>query len=750
VTSRSAVVVALSLAAVACSRPAAEPPADAGPVALPVAAGPGAGLPEPWASQPALIQAPARAEPRALQVPEVERLALANGLEVRLMREGSLPRVHLRLWLPAGTDQEPRERRSLAGFAARMLTRGTRTRSAERIAETIDQVGGRLVASADEDGTLVSCEALSKDLATCLELLPDVALRPTFPEAELGRVRDELLAGIKQRRDMPKALTGDHFANLLWGEDHVRGWPETPATVGAVTREDLVAWHAARFRPMGAILFVAGDFEPAALRPRLEGAFGAWPRGSAPPPAVYPEPVLQGLSLRLVDKPDQAQTQIMLGHLGLQSAAPDFLATTLFNYTLGAGRFSSRLMKVVRAEGGKSYHASSRFEAGRERGAFWAYTFTSNAQAVHTLKLVLDELDRMRREGPTPAELEDARSHLAGNHPLRFESPFALADALLDAELEGLDEAWVRDFPLRVSAVALEEVRAAAARRLDPARVAVVLLGKAVEVEPLLAAAGYTWEKVGYLEPISARERAALKASLAEPLDPARVEAGRRLLDEALLAKGGKDRLLAVRDIQLKGAGKLSAQGQTFELQVTGYFGVPDRKRLDLGLPMGTITTVVTPEAAWGGMGAMTKDAPPEVVAKERAQMWRHKDLVLLRHLEPGVVVVAREPVEQGGVRYDVVELRRPDGSMRTAVWLEPATRMLARLVYDQDGEEAEEIYSDYRPVGGLQMAFAQKQSGPSGQVELTLSEIKVNAGLPAGVFDRPAAAAPGPAPEKP
>jgi zinc protease len=751
---RLALLALWALTAAACAQGSVEPPADVGVAPADAGAAPAAepaptapGLAEPWASQPDLIQAPARAEPKALQVPALERFALPNGLQVRIMREASLPLVHLRLLVPASTDQEPRELRALAQFAASMLTQGTKSRSAEQIAATIDQVGGSLSASADPDGTMVTCEVLTKDLGTCLELLPDVILRASFPESEMGQVRDQLLAGIKQVRDTPQLLVKEHFANLLWGEDHVRGWPQTAKTVGAITRKDLVTWHAERFQPMGSILFVAGDVNPTELKPLLEKAFGGWPKAGVPPPRAFPEPSLKGLTIRLVDKPDLTQTQIMIGHPGLAAADPDFLATTLFNYSLGAGAFSSRLMKVVRSEGGKTYHASSHFDAGRERGPFWAYTFTNNAQVVATLKLVLDELEKMRREGPTPAELEDAKSNLAGNHPLHLESPFALADALLGAEVEGLDADYVRDFPLRVNAVGLDEVKSAAARRLDPGNAVVVLVSKAEELEPLLKAAGYTWEKVGYLEPTSARERAAAKADLATPLDPAKVEAGRKLLDEALAAKGGLDKLRAVKDIQLKGTGKLSAQGQTFDVQVSGYFGVPDRKRLDLTLPMGTITTVVTPEAAWGGMGAMTRDAPPELVAKEQAQMWRHKDLVLLRHLEPGVVVVAREPVEEGGVRYDVVELRKADGSLRTALWLDPKTRMLARLVYDQDGEQAVEKYSDYRPVAGLQMSFAQQQTGPSGQVELTLSEVKVNAGLPAGLFDRPKAPEPAPAP---
>jgi predicted Zn-dependent peptidase len=148
-------------------------------------------------------------------------------------------------------------------------------------------VGGRLTASADDDGTQVTCRVLSKDVGACLELVPDVVLNPAFPEAELGQVRDQLLASVKQVRDMPQLLAREHLANLLWGEAHVRGWPMTAASVQAITRQHLVDWHAAAFKPNGSILFAAGDFEPVALRAALEKAFGVWPQGPLPPPRVY-------------------------------------------------------------------------------------------------------------------------------------------------------------------------------------------------------------------------------------------------------------------------------------------------------------------------------------------------------------------------------------------------------------------------------------------------------------------------------
>jgi len=268
----------------------------------------------------------------------------------------------------------------------------------------------------------------------------------------------------------------------------------------------------------------------------------------------------------------------------------------------------------------------------------------------------------------------------------------------------------------------------------------VVLVGKAADVEPQLKEADLPYEKVGYLEPTTATARKAKQAERSAPADPARTTKGRAMLDQALAAKGGADKLKAIEDIWMTGQGQMEAQGQKFEAKVRGWFQVPDRRRVEIEIPMGTIVSVVTPDAAWGGLGAMIRETPAEVISEERASLWRHKDLILLRHLESGEVYVqAREPVERDGQRLDVVELRKPDGSLATKVLLDPETHLIARLEYDKRGQAAFEAYSDYRPVEGVQMAFGQQQAGAGVKVSLQLAEVKINAGIPAGKFDKPA-----------
>ncbi len=697
---------------------------------------------DPWAGRGDLIKPPEPAAPAAVKLPTVESFGLPNGLQVRLVSDHSWPLVNMHLVVvSAASDQEPFEKRGLSIFVSEMLDKGTKTKSAEQIAETIDFVGGSLSAWADRDGTHVVCQSLSKDVDTCLELMADIVLHPSFPEAEMGTISDRLVASVRQVRDSDSALMNEHFNNLLWGDKNIRGRPLTIKSINAITRADLTAWHAQRFGPQGTFLAAAGDLDAAGMHEHLDQRFGAWKKIQAPKIAAYTEPQLKGVKIRLVDKPDQTQTRIRIGHLGIAHADKAFLPLLLANYSLGGGAFSSRLMKVVRAKGGKTYGARSGFDRQRLRGDWTTSTFTRNAETIATLKLVLAEIHKMHDSGPTEAELADAKSNMAGSYTMHFETAAGVANMVLVSELHGLDAGFVSDYPLRLTAVTLAQAKQTAAELLHPDDLAIVLVGKAADIEPQLKAAGYVYEKIGYLDPTMTCERKARHEQGLAKIDPKRTAAGLKLIGQALEAKGGAKRLLDIRDIQVKGKGWMKMQGKKIDIELQGYFVVPDRRRVEIKTPMGIIMTVITPESVWGGMGAFTREAPAARAKTARESVWRNKDLILLRpSQDKKTIVQVRDPQEDGGKRYQIVELRRPDGSLPTSVWLDEKTHLMTRLVYEREGEQVVERYDDYRPVDKVLMPFHQIQKGGGLDLDLRLSQVKLNAGVPKDKFVRPKA----------
>ena len=215
---------------------------------------------------------------------------------------------------------------------------------------------------------------------------------------------------------------------------------------------------------------------------------------------------MSGPVVRMVDKPDLTQATIAVGSLGITKKDPDYLNLVLGNYVLGGGGFSSRLMKSIRSKGGKTYHASSRFAAGRTKGPFMAFTYTRNRETSDTLKMLLDEIAKIRTEGVTEEELQAAKNNLAGSYAIALQSPSGMADELSAAEFYGLGVEFVRKYRKLVTAPTLADVNAALKKHLSLENLALVVVGKADEVMEQIAKFGKP-QKVDYLAPVPDEER---------------------------------------------------------------------------------------------------------------------------------------------------------------------------------------------------------------------------------------------------
>jgi zinc protease len=512
-------IVAAALAACAATPP--KPAESAGPAAASAAA-PAANVPaaapaDPWAGRKDLLAAPPPPKPTALALPAIERFTLANGLQVLVVARKDLPIASFGIAVRAGGYDERRDGLGVSDFMAAMLRRGTKTRSADDISRAIDFVGGTLDAQASNESMSASCSVLSRDAALCLDLLSDILLRPSFPEDEMPEVRDQMLAAIATRYDNPHALGSVHFDNQLFGDKHPDGWVLTPEDVRKITRADLEKFWKTYIRPNRAVLAIAGDVDVARLRTDVGKAFGAWSRATVPFRPVWKLPALDATRVLLVDRPDLTQTTIVLGHGGIEHADPRWYAATLMNYVLGGSDFSSRLMTEVRAKRGLTYGIGSSFGASLYPGAFRVVASTRNVTAVEALRAAIDEIRRMRAEGPTPAELEKAKGFYAGSTPFSLQTASGIAAALVAAELHGLGDAYVRELPLRLAAVDVAAVRTAARDLLRPEALEVVIVGRGDAVAPLLTKAGLTFERIHFKDPIDAAARAAVRAADKRP-----------------------------------------------------------------------------------------------------------------------------------------------------------------------------------------------------------------------------------------
>lgn len=419
----------------------------------------------------------------------VQRWVMPNGLAVLFVERHAIPAVHAHLVIRTGAVADPAGRTGLAALTAGVLTKGTAARSAVEIAEAVDFIGGSLGADAAEDFSGVSLTVLKKDLAAGLSLLSDVVLHPSFPPAEVERVRRETLSAIQADQDDPGAVAEKTFAPLVFGA-HPYGRPVegVDATVSILTREETVAFHRTYYRPNNAVLVLVGDLTLKEARRTAQTAFGAWEKKAVPPvtvPAVAP---VRERRVSLIDK-DLSQATVVLGHVGIARSDPDFYAVTVMNYILGGGSFSSRLMGRIRDDEGLVYGISSGYDAKQYPGAFSVSLQTKTESAAVAIREVIEEIAKIRTQGVTDAELEAAKSYLAGSFPLRYETNSRLAVLLGMVELYGLGLTYFEDYPRKIRAVTLEDVRRVASERLDPERYVLVVVGRTGKMDLGLAPA---------------------------------------------------------------------------------------------------------------------------------------------------------------------------------------------------------------------------------------------------------------------
>ncbi|HUQ52043.1 MAG TPA: pitrilysin family protein, partial [Gammaproteobacteria bacterium] len=267
-------------------------------------------------------QGPNRSSPPALgpqprlTLPAVQERKLANGLRVLLLEAHEVPLVQINLLFDAGSADDSTGQFGIASFTAAMLDEGAGARSALEIADAVEYLGAELGTSSSFDASAVRLNVPTRRLEQALPIMADVALRPTFPAAELERLRQERLTALIQTRDDPAGVAPPAFARVVYGATHRFGTSTigTTATLEAVTDEQLRAFHAARYRPDNATLIVVGDVTPASVLPLLESAFGGWRADRSPARAQLPaaSPPAER-EITIVDIPGAEQSQIRIG-----------------------------------------------------------------------------------------------------------------------------------------------------------------------------------------------------------------------------------------------------------------------------------------------------------------------------------------------------------------------------------------------------------------------------------------------------
>ena len=396
-----------------------------------------------------------------------QRSVLGNGMILLTSEQRALPMVSIELLIDAGSRHDTPKQEGLANLTARLLTYGTQRRTALQISDTLDFIGAGLSTGCGEDLATVSMTVLKKDLATGLELLAEVLTLSTFPQEEIDRQKQSIIASIKAREENPGDIAQRRFAAALYPQSpYGRPVEGTEASVKGLEQQSLRAFYERYYRPNRTILSVVGDISHQEIARALNEAFRSWPKGEPATAPVAPSKVGTAETLR-VNK-ELTQANIILGHEGVGRENPDYYAIQVMNYILGGGGFSSRTLDSIRNERGLAYSVYSYFSAEKGHGTFELVMQTKNETALEAIRIAKAEIRRMREELVTGEELSDAKDYLTGSFPLRFDTNRKVANFLAQVEYFQLGLDYPERYADFIKKVTREDVQHVAQKYLKP------------------------------------------------------------------------------------------------------------------------------------------------------------------------------------------------------------------------------------------------------------------------------------------
>lgn len=419
-------------------------------------------------------------EPVEFSPPEPERVVLDNGLVVYLLEDHELPLVTVTATMRTGSWLDPADKVGLAAMTgAVMRTGGGGGLSAEQVDAELEQFAGDIHIGIGRQSGSASLDVLSKDLNRGLEIFAGLIRSPAFEPARLDLAKLQAIEGIRRRQDSPGSIVSREFTKALYGADHPTARESSVDSIKRLTRQDLIVFHRSTIHPNGMLLGVTGDFTKDEMLALLRKVFGDWQKGAVPElkiPDVSDADMSHSV-VRFINK-DTSQTHLRVGHLSIKESDPDYVALAIVNDILGGSSFRSRLFNDVRTKRGLAYSVGSRFITGMHDQGVWlmrAETKLTSTQDV--IERFVANMERMREEPVTDAELAEAKEAYVNSFVFSFASSSAIVSRLIELEYDGLPKDFLQQLRAQVIQLTKDDVLAAARKHLHPDRLKIIAVG---------------------------------------------------------------------------------------------------------------------------------------------------------------------------------------------------------------------------------------------------------------------------------
>jgi len=406
-----------------------------------------------------------------------ETFELSNGIRVWHLENDRLPLVSVRAVVRTGAIWEPADRQGVADLTGRMLRRGgTSTRTADEVDEELDFLAAQLGSFVGDEQGAVTLNVLTENLDAALAIFADLLRNPAFDESKLGVQKNLIKEQIRRQNDNPIQVAVREFGKLLWGENHPRARTPTEESVDALTRADVVDFHARFFRPGNVMIGVAGDVSRKEIRRKLDALLGDWRGGEVSFPEVPAAPPVEARVAIAAKK--LPQSTVLIGHLGPRETDPHRASGQVMMNILGEGGFTSYIVDRVRNDEGLAYAAGGFLSFGEmDAGGVVTYALSKSETTCRAAELIIQQIERIQTEPVTDEELVRARDGILNSEAFQYETGGQIVENLLRLVYFGLPPDHDQKVLERVADVGPDDVREAARALLDRHRLTVLAVG---------------------------------------------------------------------------------------------------------------------------------------------------------------------------------------------------------------------------------------------------------------------------------
>ncbi|MDZ4722636.1 MAG: pitrilysin family protein [candidate division Zixibacteria bacterium] len=671
-------------------------------------------------------------------IPQVERVTLDNGIRLYLLEDKSLPVVNMSVRVNAGSYLEPADKVGLAGICGEVLrTGGTKKWTGDEIDAALEAVGGSVETGIGLLSGNASVNVLTDYTDLGLEVLSEVLQRPVFDEDKIDLAKVNNRSAISRRNDDPQDIGSREFSKLIYGAESVYARQTEYESISAITRDDLVQFHATYYKPENIQIAVWGDINKAGMIDKIKQHFGAWQKGSTPVPPPPTVDYTYESKVYYVSKDDVNQSNIYIGHIGGLVSDPDYAARIVMNNILG-GSFGSRLFNTVRSKEGLAYSTFGVYTANiAYPGVFYNYVGTKSETTAKAIKVMLQEIKRIQTDAPTPEEMAMGKDGYLNSFVFNFDSKGEVINRLMTYDFYKLPDDLIFRQKAEVEKVTSADVIATAKKNLRTDAMNILVVGKGKDFEMPLDQLGLGAITTLDVTIPSGEEKKELAVT------PENMSKGKELLDKAVKAHGGLDQFKKINSISMKGTVTVTTPQGEIPLGLESVEVFPGKSRQVVSAFGQKMYDVRNGNAGWQssqtGLMAKTEDdlvKDDKEEARKIINIFRQSDNPSYQAVYDGSGKVDDSPVD-----YVTILSKSGETICRLGV-SRSNNQVIARSYWGETmmgPGQLEETYTRIGEFNGVKI-FVGSTITKDGQKysNIDMSDVVINGQVPANSFEKP------------